>query len=406
MLKLKKTLAACGRKQTDLAKRCGVSTATIAQIINHNKWPKHKPESELKLSILQFLNIFKPTDLSVFEEEVERLRSNTAAQDCSTQTSENHNLSQEDLTMLLRKNRLLQEARAHFKLPRDPFTDEMREDADVFLSDSIRYVRAAMRQTAEWGGMMAVVGESGGGKSTLRQDLEDWVATHNKKITIISPFSELGMEGDKPTGKALKAQNIIESVIKTLNPLAAIRGSAEARARQMHKMLSESAQVGYKHVLVIEEAHRLAIPTIKHLKQFYELQDGFKKLISVIIIGQTELEARLSEFNPEIREVVQRCELVRLPALDDDLEAYIQHKFSRINVDYKTILDESAIDEMRSRLRTSVTEGRGSTRAVKTYSLCYPLAVNNLLSGAMNLAVSVCEPVVTGELIAAAIRRE
>jgi type II secretory pathway predicted ATPase ExeA/predicted transcriptional regulator len=405
MLKLKKVLSDIGVTQNALAKNLELSPAAVAQLINHNQWPKHKPQSELKLSILEFLKGFDAANLSVFE-EVELLCDNTTAPSATTSVTSNNNPSQEDLTMLLRKNRLSRTARDHFKLPRDPFTDEMREDSDVFLSEDIRYVRASMRQTAEHGGFMAIVGESGAGKSTLRQDLDEWVHTHNKSITVISPFSELGMEGDKPIGKPLKAQNIIESVIKTLSPLTQVRGSAEARVRQMHKMLCESAQAGYKHVLVIEEAHRLAIPTIKHLKQFYELQDGFKKLISIIMIGQTELEGRLSEFNPEIREVVQRCELVRLPALDDHLEAYIKHKFERIGVDYKTVLDTSAIDEMRNRLRTSVTEGRGSTRSVKTYSLCYPLAVNNLLSGAMNMAVSVHAPIVTDELISAAIRRE
>lgn len=308
--------------------------------------------------------------------------------------------------MLLRKNRLSQFTRQQFKLPRDPFTDEMRDEKDVFLSDNIRYVRAQVRQTAEHGGMLAISGQSGAGKSTIRQDLESWIYAQGKPITIISPFSELGMEGDKPTGKPLKAQNIIESIIQTLNQYEKPRRSAEARARQMHTMLCDSARTGNKHTLVIEEAHRLSIPTIKHLKQFYELQDGFTKLLGVVMIGQNELEDRLSESNPEVREVVQRCELVRLHALDEDLEGYIKHKFDRIGVDYKTIIDTSGIDEIRSRLRTSETVGRGSSRSVKTISLCYPLAVNNLLSGAMNLAADTHAPVVNAELVALAVRRD
>lgn len=97
----------------------------------------------------------------------------------------------------------------------------------------------------------------------------------------------------------------------------------------MHNILKASAQVGQRHVLIIEEAHALAIPTLKHLKRFYELQDGFKKLLSIILIGQTELEKKLSEHNPEVREVVQRCELVKLPPLDNHVEGYLRHKLDR-----------------------------------------------------------------------------
>lgn len=399
MLKLKKILADIKQTQIALADHCGLSPATIAQLINHEQWPKCVAKIVLTERIIDFLLEHGGKIEEAFL-KVEPECTNTQAPDYLS------NQSQEDVTMLLRKNRLSREAREYFKLPRDPFTDEMREDKDVFLSDNIRYVRAQIRQTAEHGGMLAVCGESGAGKSTIRQDLESWITTMHKNITIISPFSELGMEGDKPTGKPLKAQNIIDSIIQTLNPYEKPRRSAEARSRQMHKMLCDSARAGYKHTLVIEEAHRLSVPTIKHLKQFYELQDGFTKLLSVIMIGQTELESRLSEFNPEVREVVQRCELVRLHALDEDLEGYIKHKFERIGVDYKDVIDGFGIDEIRNRLRTSDTVGRGSTRAVKTLSLCHPLGVNNLLSGAMNIAVSVHAPKVTAELITAAIQRD
>lgn len=402
MLRLKKILVDINQNQKNLADHCGVSNAAIAQVVNHNQWPKNLLAKDyLHQNIIDFL-VMHSVDLKVQKpfSEVEPECATTQVPDYLS------NQSQEDEAMLLRKNRLSRDAREHFKLPRDPFTDEMREDKDVFLSDNIRYVRAQVRQTAEHGGMLAVSGESGAGKSTIRQDLESWINAFNKPITIISPYSELGMEGDKPTGKPLKAQNIIESVIQTLNPYETPRRSAEARSRQMHKMLCDSARAGYKHVLIIEEAHRLSFPTIKHLKQFYELQDGFTKLISVIMIGQTELESRLSEFNPEVREVVQRCELVRLHALDEDLEGYIKHKFDRVGVDYKTIIDNTGIDELRSRLRTSDTVGRGSSRAVKTISLCYPLAVNNLLSGAMNLATSIHAPVVNAEMVATAVRRD
>ncbi|MFP6384686.1 AAA family ATPase, partial [Pseudomonas aeruginosa] len=173
-------------------------------------------------------------------------------------------------------------------------------------------------------------------------------------------------------------------------------------SEQMHQLLK--SQVGKKHVLVIEEAHSLSEATIKHLKRFYEIKSGFKQLLSIILIGQTELDIKLSENNAAVREVVQRCEKVWLQPLDNNVEAYLKHKLARVDVDYLDVFEPSAFTEIRNCLRSTVPVGRGGHRSVQTSSLCYPLAVNNLVSGAMNEAVKVCEPKVTGELIAAAVR--
>ncbi|MFP6517851.1 transposase, partial [Pseudomonas aeruginosa] len=112
----------------------------------------------------------------------------------------------------------------------------------------------------------------------------------------------------------------------------------------------------------------------------------------------------LSENNAAVREVVQRCEKVWLQPLDNNVEAYLKHKLARVDVDYLDVFEPSAFTEIRNCLRSTVPVGRGGHRSVQTSSLCYPLAVNNLVSGAMNEAVKVCEPKVTGELIAAAVR--
>lgn len=55
MLKLKNVLQKINRRQADLAKALGVSPATVAQIVNHNKWPKSLNESNLRNRIGNFL---------------------------------------------------------------------------------------------------------------------------------------------------------------------------------------------------------------------------------------------------------------------------------------------------------------------------------------------------------------
>ena len=69
-------------------------------------------------------------------------------------------------------------------------------------------------------------------------------------------------------------------------------------------------------MLMIEEAHDLSIPTLKYLKRFWELEDGFKKLLAIVLIGQVEMKAKLDESqNWEAREVIRRIEVLELKPL-------------------------------------------------------------------------------------------
>lgn len=406
-LNLKRMMSKLGMKQTELARQIKYKNGTLSQaavnlIINHNLWPRSIDKETIKKQVEDALvskGLKEEFLVDVFEEETGAegiLADNPAPVDTPLGKKESTH-------MLLRKHTLSRATRAHFRILRDPFTDEMQSDSDVFLSDDIRYVREAMRQTAKYGGMLAVIGESGAGKSTLRQDLIEWINVNHEPITVIEPYV-LGMEDNEVKGKALKSVDISGAIVNAIDPQAKPRRSAEARARQMHDLLKASALTGRKHVLIIEEAHGLPIPTLKHLKRFYELQEGFKKLLAIILIGQTELQYKLSEFNPEVREVVQRTEIVNLKPLDLKVEEYIKHKFACINIDYTTLFEPSAFEEILNRLRISVTEGRGSSRGVKVRSLCYPLAVNNLVTGALNLACRIGAPKVTGELIIESVK--
>jgi len=408
-MKLKRVLADLGIPQSELAasleKPDGqpLSPAAVAQLVNHGQWPRSLDRAGLELRIKETLfargaNDDHIRDLFVMEEAG---AAPVLAGDAAPALS-NAN-SKESEHMLLRKITLTAEAKQHFNLQRDPFTNEMQGDEDVFLSDDIRYVRQAVRQTAKHGGMLAVIGESGAGKSTIREDLDAWIEANREPINLIEPYV-LGSEDNERKGKPLKSMDLIGAIIRCVGKGERARGSLEERSEQMHTLLKNQAKSGKRHVLIIEEAHGLTKPTLKHLKRFYELKAGFRQLLSIILIGQNELDDKLDEDDPEVREVVQRCEKVWLRPLDANLEAYLAHKFQRVGVALQDVFDESAFGEIRLRLQSSRTTGVGANRTVRKTSLCYPLAVNNLVSGAMNQAVRVCEPKVTGELISAAVR--
>lgn len=406
MLKLKTLLHTHGIKQSDLAVEICVSPATVAQIVNHNAWPKSMDKTALKAQIhiaLRAAGIPDHTIFHAFEVMPPADSTNKKDEPCANTThpipaepsANREPANHEEDSMLLRKQSLFPATRKHFSLFRDPFQDDIHSHEDLFVSPDTRYVREAMFQTAKNGGLLAVVAESGAGKTTLLRDLDDRIARENHPILLIKPYV-LAMEDNDRKGKTLKASHIAEALMAVVAPLERMKSSPEARFAQLHKALRESHAAGFRHCLVIDEAHSLPIPTIKHLKRFFELEIGFKKLLSIILIGQPELKAKLSERNQDVREVVQRCELVELTPLDGArLDDYLRFKFDRLGKPMEELIDASGVDALRARL----TIASGRRDRPDTVSLLYPLAVGNLLTAAMNLAAEIGVPTVTADVI-------
>jgi len=412
MLNLQSILTELNINQSELARRLKVSAATVSLALKHDRWPRGQGlEFRLKRDITQLLiqRGIAPERVATAFEECAGQRANAAqpTEANASTPSPRTNLNQlKDEDMLLRKHTITPDARDYFALERDPFTNEMRSVADVFLNENTRKVRAAVRNVAEHGGMLAVIAESGAGKSTVRKDLIKWIQTSQKQIVVIEPGIE-GLDNGDRKSRPLRASDLVEIIIRDITPGEPIKQSYQARLRQMRDALRASTNAGNRHVLVIEEAHRLAVQTIKHLKNFYEMDDGaFTPLLAVMLIGQTELDWRMDEKSFDVREVVQRCEKRFIEPLDNDVEAYLRHKFARIGGDYDKVFASDAAEAIVARLRvTTETRVRGQ-RSLGPRSLCYPLAINNLVSGAMNLAHQGGEDLVTAKLVAQVGREE
>lgn len=296
--------------------------------------------------------------------------------------------------MLWSAQSLLPETRKAFGLFRNPFLEDIRGPEDCFAWPDWRYAREALRDCAKHSAFRAIVGESGSGKSTLREELADWIVREKQPIVLIEPYV-VGMEESDGKGKALKSAQIAEAVIRALDPHASLRSMPDARFHQAHKALVASAQAGYRHLLVIEEAHCLPVATLKHLKRWRELKDGLRPLLGIALIGQQELKIKLDGRNPGVREVAQRCEVVELLPLESHVADYIGHKLARIGVEPQKVFKPEAYEAMRARL--TISQGQGhDARAI---SLCYPLALNNLAIRALNAAAQEGSSLVTAAIV-------
>jgi type II secretory pathway predicted ATPase ExeA len=270
----------------------------------------------------------------------------------------------------------------HFRLFRNPFMDDVRSPDDVYMSIESRYVLHAMRDAAQSQGIVAVVADSGAGKTTMRRMLMEELR-QDGKVTVIMPSII-----DK---SRITAAGLCEAIIADIsgeNP----KRSLEAKARQVERLLRDASRSGQKHVMVIEEAHDLTIPTLRYLKRFWELEDGFTKLLGIVLIGQTELGLKLQEHrNSQARELIRRCITVELLPLNEELEGYLRYKFERVGMDLDKVLEPEAVDAIRQRLRR---KDKG-----QVVSDLYPLAINNLVVQALNAAADLGDERVTADII-------
>lgn len=429
MLILGKLLRDRGLSQAWLARELRLSSAAVNVLIRKNTYPALIANHEVRSLIRDALrgrgvaeadlaDLFlesdaqedcapaksQPGDSPLLWEVLEKLRgtskkeattprSSAAPSGATTQPME------VEREMLLRKQTLSEAARRKFAIFRDPF-DEPQQASEVFLSRAGRVVREAMWQTAIGNtNFLAVVGESGAGKSTLREELAERLRAESRAVVLIAPYV-LGMEENDKKGRCLRSDHIAEAILHAVAGSDTPKRSPEARFRQLHEALIASSRMGMQHLLVIEEAHGLALPTLKHLKRFLELKDGMRRLISVLLLGQPELREKMDERRAAVREVAQRCQIVTLPPLDTALGDYLAHRFTSAGLDLAAIVEPTAVDALMQALTITQRHGSGPGDT-QVISLTHPLVANNLLTAAINQAASLGAPRVTADLVRA-----
>jgi type II secretory pathway predicted ATPase ExeA len=278
------------------------------------------------------------------------------------------------------------DARRQFKLFRDPFLDDIQKDADVYMSDEARYVHAAMLDAANHGGFVAVVGEVGSGKSVMRRKVIEQLQREGNTLVIYPQMI------DKTK---VSVSSLCDAIVMDISSEPPKKGP-ENKSRQVQRLLLDRLKSNYRSCLILEEAHDLTVPTLKHLKRFYELEDGYRKLLGIILIGQPELKEKFNEpRNVGMREVIKRVQVVEMGSLNGNLRDYLTAKFKRVGAKIEDIFAEEAFEALARRL--TITGPDGKTKI----SQAYPLHVNNCTARALNLAQVLGEARITAEVIEA-----
>jgi type II secretory pathway predicted ATPase ExeA len=193
----------------------------------------------------------------------------------------------------------------------------------------------------------------------------------------------------------LTAGSICDAIIQDVSS-ERCKAKLEDKTRQVQRLLLDRAKSGYRACLIIEEAHDLSTQTLKYLKRFYELEDGYRKLLGIVLIGQTELKHMFNEStNVDMREVIRRVQVAEIKGLNGHLRDYLHLKFKRIGRPIEDIFADDAFEALTQRLTATDRSGKGKI------SHAYPLLVNNYTARALNLAFDMGEARITADVVMA-----
>ena len=395
---LKELCVDCGISQARLGLVTGLSRASINLTLNRGYAPKGRSDFHSKIEAvisadtkaIQWLIERQLKVADIWNPLGKELRHVSPAADNSKMWATRRTPAMvpgnpEQLIVKWEVEMISQEAMKYFKIFRNPFIDDIQKDSDIFMSEEHRYIEAAMLDAARHGGFLAVIGEVGSGKSVMRRKVVEQLKKDGDVIVIYPQMI------DKTR---VNAASICDAIIMDLSE-AKPSMKLEAKTRQVHKLLLERAKQGFRAVLIIEEAHDLHTNTLKYLKRFYELEDGYRKLLGIILVGQVELKNLFNETTHiEMREVIRRIQTAEIKGLNGNTKDYLNMKFKRINAKIDDIFEDSAFAALGRRLTTQ-------DRRNQTISHAYPLIVNNYAARCMNLAYEMGEKKVTEAVVMA-----
>jgi type II secretory pathway predicted ATPase ExeA len=217
--------------------------------------------------------------------------------------------------------------------------------AGFFETDSITALLRDLKTAIYAGGLVAISGLSGSGKTVSLWRLQDMLAREGKIILSRSLFVEK---------ERVSLASLINSLFFDLSTKkdVLIPSQGERRERGLQELIKQSKK---PVVLFIDEAHDLHNKTLKGLKRLIEVVRQSGSILTVVMIGHPKLKNDLER--PTMTEIGHRTKIFPFDGVADSRREFIEWLLDRCS-DEKTspedILQPEAIELIAERSTTAL----------------------------------------------------
>jgi general secretion pathway protein A len=180
-------------------------------------------------------------------------------------------------------------------------------------------------------GFLMLTGEVGTGKTTTTRVLLNQLPKSINTSFILNPLISTF------------------ELVKTINQDFGIDEESDSIQEQinaLNEFLLKNAHEGKNAVVIIDEAQNLSFEALEMTRLLSNLETENNKLLQIILVGQPELEEKLSQ--KELRQLAQRVQIYcRLDPLDlKETISYVEHRIHRAG-NYPMIkFDKAALKEI------------------------------------------------------------
>lgn len=167
------------------------------------------------------------------------------------------------------------------------------------------------------GGFLLLTGEVGTGKTTLSRAVMEELGDKLVVAFVVNPM--------------LSEREMLATICDQFGiPGRHEKASLKRLTDHLSKFLLASSAVGRHPVILIDEAQHLLPSVLEQLRLLTNLETNARKLLSIVLIGQPELQELLQR--RELRQVAQRivARYHLLPLTHAEMQEYIHHRLTRV----------------------------------------------------------------------------
>ncbi len=212
----------------------------------------------------------------------------------------------------------------HFSLREAPFS--ITPDSAFFYAHdgaqaALNMLLVALRSGE---GFLKIVGEVGCGKTVLCRQLLKTL--QGECVTAYIPNPDMGPDDLLMT--LMQELGIDVSARAGRRPAKRQAPSRYELLNTLRDCLLQHAQAGRSVVVCIDEAQAIPLATLESLRLLSNLETEKRKLLQLVLLGQPELEVKLSR--PELRQLLQRITFSEYlgPMAAHGVPAYLVHRLA------------------------------------------------------------------------------